>query len=293
MKLSVRCWWRPGVSLPASRDWGRGSRGDSGPYNAAMGPILTEQRGAVRILTLNRPEARNALSRAMRSALGAGLREAADDPGTAALVLTGAGDAFCAGLDLRELEASAGAGSAAKRADSRALADLLLQLATLPKPVVAAVNGPAVAGGAGLVGACDLAVMAENARIGYTEARIGFVAALVSVFLVRQVGDKHARDLLLSARLVPADEAAAMGLVNEVSAAGAALDTAVARAERLAANAPSSLAMTKALLTSVASMSVEDGLRYAVEANALARETDDLREGVRAFLEKRQPRWRR
>ncbi|HKI57672.1 MAG TPA: enoyl-CoA hydratase/isomerase family protein [Trueperaceae bacterium] len=258
-----------------------------------MGPILTDRQGGVRILTLNRPDVRNALSRDLRGALHEALGEAADDDATRAVVLTGAGDAFCAGLDLRELESTVEASAEANRADSRALADLLLRLAMLPKPVVAAVNGPAVAGGAGLVGACDVAVMSEDARIGYTEARIGFVAALVSVFLVRQVGEKHARDLLLSARLVSAAEAAAMGLVNEVCPAGTALDAAVARARQLAANAPSSLAMTKALLASMPTLSVEDGLRYAVEVNALARETDDLREGVRAFLDKREPRWRR
>ncbi|HKI56957.1 MAG TPA: enoyl-CoA hydratase-related protein [Trueperaceae bacterium] len=257
-----------------------------------MRPILTDRQGPVRILTLNRPEVRNALSRELRGALAEALAEAADDEATRAVVLTGAGDAFCAGLDLRELESTVDASAEADRADSRAFADLLLQLATLPKPVVAAVNGPAVAGGAGLVTACDVAVMAEGARIGYTEARIGFVAALVSVFLLRQVGEKHARDLLLGARLVGAAEAASMGLVNEICADGAALDAAVERARRLAANAPSSLAMTKALLASVPSLSLEDGLRHAVEVNALARQTDDLREGVRAFLEKREPRWR-
>ena len=257
-----------------------------------MSSILTDRQGAVRILTLNRPAVRNALSADLRSALAEALREAADDEDTRAVVLTGAGEAFCAGLDLRELEGMSERSAEENRADSRALADLLLQLATLPKPVVAAVNGPAVAGGAGLVTACDLAVMDRNARMGYTEARIGFVAALVSVFLVRQVGEKHARDLLLSARLVSAEQAAAMGLVNEVAAPGQALAAALDRARGLARNAPGSLAMTKALLAGVPSMSLEDGLRHAVEVNAVARERDELHEGVRAFLEKREPRWR-
>jgi len=217
---------------------------------------------------------------------------AADDRDTRAVVLTGAGDAFCAGLDLRELEGMNERSSEENLADSRDLAELLLQLATLPKPVVAAVNGPAVAGGAGLVTACDLAVMDRDARIGYTEARIGFVPALVAVFLVRQVGDKHARDLLLSARLITAAEAAAIGLVNEVAAPGQVLAAAIDRARGLARNAPGSLAISKALLAAVPSLSLQDGLRYAAEVNAEARERDELREGVRAFLEKREPRWR-
>ena len=158
---------------------------------------------------------------------------------------------------------------------------------------MAAVNGPAVAGGAGLVSVCDTAVMSEGAKIGYTEARIGFVAALVGVFLVRQVGEKHARDLLLSARLVDAEEAVAMGLVNEIAPPGEVLGRAVARARIMARNAPSSLAMTKALLVSVPSLGLLEGLRYATEVNALARTTDDLKEGVAAFLEKREPGWRK
>ncbi len=257
-----------------------------------MQPILTDRRGSVRILTLNRPAVRNALSADLRGALADALHEAAADEATRAVVLTGAGEAFCAGLDLRELEGLSERSTEENRADSRDLADLLLQLATFSKPVVAAVNGPAVAGGAGLVSACDLAVMDRNARIGYTEARIGFVAALVSVFLVRQVGDKHARDLLLSARLVTAEEAAAMGLVNEVATPGQALAAAVDRARGLARNAPGSLAMTKALLAAVPSMGLEEGLRYAMEVNVAARERDELHEGVRAFLEKREPSWR-
>lgn len=257
-----------------------------------MQPIVTDQQKGVRIITLNRPDVRNALDTQLRGALAEALDAAAADPDTRAVVLTGAGDAFCAGLDLRELEGMAQRSAEVNRADSRGLADLLLKLATLPKPVIAAVNGPAVAGGAGIVTACDLAVIDPDARIGYSEARIGFVAALVSVFLVRQVGEKRARDLLLSARLIGAEEAAAIGLVNEVAPAGQALATAVDRARALARNAPGSLAMTKTLLAAVPSMSLEDGLRYAVEVNALARERDELREGVRAFLEKRDPAWR-
>ncbi len=254
-----------------------------------MPSILIEDAGPVRILRLNRPQVRNALNQELRQALSIALTACARDPDVRAVVLTGAGAAFCSGMDLAELESLSARSSASHRQDSRALADLFLQLSRLPKPVVAAVNGPAVAGGAGLVTACDVAVMGVSARIGYTEARIGFVAALVSVFLLRQVGEKHARDLLLSARLVRAEEALQMGLVNEVSEDGAVLERALARATAMARNASGSLAMTKELLTSVPGMGLEDGMRYAVELNALARTTDELKEGVRAFLEKREP----
>ncbi len=257
-----------------------------------MPELLTRRSGAVLIVTLSRPEVRNALSRTLRAELESTLRMAEDDDSVRAVVLTGAGEAFCAGLDLAELEASLSYPSERHREDSRALADLFLRMVRFPKPLVAAVNGHAVAGGAGLVTACDVAVMAEGARIGYTEARIGFVAALVAVLLVRQVGEKHARDLLLGAHLIHAAEAERMGLVNEVAPQDAVLERALERATRMAANAPGSLRLTKALLAGVGAQSLEDGMRWAVDVNALARTGQELQEGVRAFLEKRDPSWR-
>lgn len=257
-----------------------------------MPELEKRQDGGILLLTLARPHVRNALSRSLRSSLVEALSEAEADEEVRAVVLTGAGASFCAGLDLAELEASLGFTSERHREDSRALADLFLRMVSFPKPLLAAVNGHAVAGGAGLVSACDVAVMADDARIGYTEARIGFVAALVSVLLVRQVGEKHARDLLLSARLVTAAEAARMGLVNEVRAAPDVLERTLELARQMAANAPGSLRLTKQLLLGVGAMSLEAGMRWAVDVNALAREGEELAEGVRAFLEKRAPSWR-
>lgn len=256
-----------------------------------MPPIITSDHDGVRTITLDRPDVRNALSRSLLHALQEAFDEAAARPEVRAVVLTGAGSAFCAGLDLAELEGLASRGAEEHRRDAATLGRLLLRVVTLDKPVIAAVNGAAVAGGAGLASACDVVIADEGARIGYTEARIGFVAALVGVLLVRQVGDRVARDLLLSARLVDAREAARLGLVNEVATAGGAPARAREIAAAMARNAPSSLAMTKSLLATVPSMSLEDGMRLAVEMNALARQTDDLREGVRAFFEKRAPRW--
>jgi len=254
--------------------------------------IHTQHEGNVLLVTLARPEQRNALSKALRAELAAALEEAKHDAAVRALVITGAGTAFCAGLDLSELEGTLTMDEAAHLADSEALAELFLSLLAFPKPLVAAVNGPAVAGGAGLVSACDLAIMAESARIGYTEARIGFVAALVGVMLMRQVGEKHARDLLLSARLVSAGEAHRMGLVNEVAADDRVLESALARAAALARNAPGSLALTKRLLLEAGGMRLAEAMRRAVELNVSARVGDELAEGVRAFLEKREPAWR-
>lgn len=244
------------------------------------------------MLTLQRPEQRNALSHTLRADLSAALREAEADDAVRAVVITGAGTAFCAGLDLGELEATLGLTEAEHRDDSEALRDLLVQVMAMPKPVVAAVNGPAVAGGAGLVTACDLAVMARSARIGYTEARIGFVAALVGVMLLRQVGEKHARDLLLSARLIGAEEAERMGLVNAVVDDDAVLDAACERAAALARNAPGSLALTKRLLLEAGGTPLGEGLSRAVDINVTARTGPEIAEGVRAFLGRREPGWR-
>ncbi len=258
----------------------------------AASTLTTERRGNVLVISLARPEQRNALSRAMRVELLAAIAAAEADSGVRALVLTGAGAAFCAGLDLAELEGTLRMDEAAHRADSEALAGLFMALLACPKPIVAAVNGPAVAGGAGLVAACDMAVMGESARIGYTEARIGFVAALVGVILMRQVGEKHARDLLLSARLVGADEALAMGLVNVIAPDDDVLLVACELASAVARNAPGSLALTKRLFLTAGGLPLEAAMRAAVDVNVTARVGPELGEGVRAFLEKRSPGWR-
>lgn len=257
-----------------------------------MNPVLLERRDAVAVLTLNRPEARNALSPEVVTALGAHLDAIASDGAARAVVLTGAGRAFSSGADLEHLRALAQQSSEANKADSLALANVLHRLYTFPKPVVAAVEGAAVAGGAGLATACDLVVAGAGARFGYTEVRLGFVAAIVSVFLVRAVGEKHARELLLTGRLVSAEHAYRVGIVNEVVPDGSALERATAIAAEIAGNAATGLAATKEALAALPGMGLEEGLRYAAGLNAWVRTTDDLREGVAAFLEKRPPRWR-
>lgn len=257
-----------------------------------MSELRKTDRGPVRVLTLDRPQVRNALSRTLRSELHRAVLDAAEDDAIRAVVITGAGDAFCAGLDLRELEGTVSLTPEEHREDTTALADLLLAIVDCPKPVVAAVNGPAVAGGAGIVTACDVAFASAEARFGYTEARIGFVAALVSVLLLKQVGEKHARELLLGAHLIGAERAAAMGLVNEVVTDEGVVEVAIRFAERLARNAPGSLAATKRLLADLPGMSLREGMAAAVEVNVASRSGEELKEGVRAFLEKRDAAWR-
>ncbi len=240
---------------------------------------------------LNDPERRNPLSPEMVAGLLEALDRLEANPGVRAVVLTGRGKAFSAGADLAFLERVTELGAEENYRHSLSLMRLFHRLYTYPKPTVAAVNGPAVAGGAGLATACDLVVMDEEARLGYTEVKIGFVAALVSVILVRAVGEKAAKDLLLTGRLVGAEEAKALGLVNRIAPLGKALEEAKALAEEVAKNAPTSLRLTKELLLSLPGMGLEDGFRLAALANAWVRETGDLREGIRAFFEKRPPRF--
>lgn len=253
--------------------------------------LTTTDLPGIRLLTLNDPQRRNPLSPALTKDLLAALDAAEQDPAIRAVVLTGAGPAFSAGADLEFLKQVTTAGAEANYAHSRELMRLFQRVYTFPKPTIAAINGPAVAGGAGLATACDLAVMSEQAQIGYTEVKIGFVAALVGVILVRAVGEKHARELLLTGKLVSALEAYRMGLVNRVVPAEQVLEEALALAQEVAANAPTSLALTKELLNALPGMGLEDGFRLASIANAWVRETGDLAEGIAAFFEKRPPRF--
>ena len=260
-------------------------------YNSCMPLLLRNDDGAVRTLTLNRPEVRNALDRELRQELTAGLDEAEEDPRVRALVLTGSGTAFCAGMDLGELEGLLDNTEEEHLDDSRDLARLFRRLYTFPKPVVAGVNGHAIAGGAGLASICDVVVMSEGAKLGYTEARIGFVAAVVSVFLTRMASERTARELLLEAQPVSAEEAFSYGLVSEVVPASRVLERAQEIAQRIARNSPMALAATKRLLVEGSGLGLDEALERAIDANASARSSEDLREGIRAFLEKRLPEW--
>lgn len=253
--------------------------------------ILVEDKAATRVITINRPDVRNALSSTLIDELSSALQQAAEARTVRTIVLTGVGKAFCAGLDLAELKTISQRSTEENRHDSAKIARLLEHIYHNPKPVIAAVNGHAVAGGAGIASACDFVLMAENAKFGYSESRIGFVAAIVAVYLIRQVGERQARDLLLSARLISAQEAHSMGLVNAVYPAEEVLGQALELAQQLQQNAPSSLRLSKTLLANLYGMGFSESIHYASEMNALARSTDELKEGVSAFLEKRAPDW--
>ncbi len=261
-------------------------------------------------LTFNRPEKRNAISLEMIEELLAALDEI--EHGTARVaILTGAGRAFCSGMDLDALQALAaqsrahhapagGAGggepgraSEASLNDSRRMRHMFHRIHTFSKPLIAAVNGPAIAGGCGIATLCDFTLAAPEAKFGYTEVRIGFIPALVSVFLLRQIGEKAARDLLLTGRIIDAGEALRIGLITEVVPSGQLLDRARQLAAQLCENSPTSIAYTKRLLNEFGRARIDHELELAVQENAVIRSTVDFREGLAAFLEKRRPLWRR
>jgi len=207
------------------------------------------------------------------------------------LVLAGSGDAFCSGLDLSVLQGAKDKSAAEHRADAERVAKLFRTLYELPKPTIAKVHGAAVAGGTGLATICDFTLAVPTAKFGYTEARIGFVPALVSAYLTLQIGDKAARGLLLTGRLFDAAEAYQLGLVNEVVATDELESRVATLSGVLAENSPSSLRATKKLLAAQNKVWLDAAVELGMEANAGARETKDFYEGVTAFLEKRKAVW--
>ncbi len=246
--------------------------------------------GGVATITLNRPEKRNAISFELIDDLLHALDEVAKSQAIV-LIVTGAGKAFCSGMDLENLKSLLGRSPEQNLQDSQTMVQLFRSLYEFPKVTIAAVNGPAIAGGTGLALLCDFTLAVPEAKFGYTEVRIGFVPAIVSTFLLRQVGEKQARDLLLTGRLFSADEAAHMGLINEI----VPRENLMARARQLAAllmeNSPASLRATKQLLTDHARAEIDVQIEAAVRENAAIRTTADFREGISSFLEKRKPVW--
>src|SRR5580698_4271821 len=244
----------------------------------------------VATITLNRPDKRNAISFELIDDLLRALQEV-ETSDAIVLIVTGAGKAFSSGMDLDNLKTLIGKSPEQNLKDSETMVRLFRALYEFSKVTIAAVNGAAIAGGTGLALLCDFTLAVPEAKFGYTEVRIGFVPAIVSTFLLRQVGDKQARDLLLTGRLFGADEAARLGLINAI----VPLENLMTRTRELAAllmeNSPSSLRATKQLLTDHARAELDAQLDAALRENAAIRNTADFREGISSFLEKRKPTW--
>jgi methylglutaconyl-CoA hydratase len=252
--------------------------------------LLLDITGNLATITLNRPDKRNAISTQMIADIQTALDEIERSHARVA-VLTGEGKAFCAGMDLEMLAAIACQTPAENQEDSRRIAKLFRRVWSYSKPLIAAVNGAALAGGCGLATLCDFTLAVPEAKFGYTEVKIGFLPAIVSVFLVRQIGEKKARDLLLTGRIFEAPEAKDIGLVTEVVPRERLMARAEEIAEVLLSASPSSVARAKRLIVCAEAAGVDADLERAILENARIRCTPDFKEGLASFLEKRKPNW--
>jgi len=248
--------------------------------------LIEKQSPQITVVTLNRSERRNSLTIELLSELIAAIRVASDEPRERVLILRGAGAAFCTGLDLKEA-------ADLKKAQMTAelVAKTLITLAETRLVTIAAVHGAAVAGGAGIMSACDFVVAAEKTKIGYPEVRRGLVAGLVMTFLRRQVGERNMRELVLGGELIDAERAREIGLVNRVVAPDQLLYEAQRFADSVLQGAPNAVAETKRLIEELWSTSVKEDVDLALKHHMQARESAEAREGIAAFNEKRPPNW--
>jgi len=250
--------------------------------------LLLQTDGPLATITLNRPEKRNAISTPMIAEIQTALDDL-EKTHVRVIILTGAGTSFCAGMDLDMLRSIACQSPAENQEDSRRIAKFFRRLWSYPRPLIAAVNGHALAGGCGIATLCDFTLAVPEAKFGYTEVKIGFLPAIVSVFLTRQIGEKRARDLLLTGRLVDAAEAKELGLVNELVAPELLMDRAHELAASIIAASPASVTRAKHLLISSEIASLDHDLERAILENARMRCTPDFREGLASFLESANP----
>jgi methylglutaconyl-CoA hydratase len=257
----------------------------------SAGPLRSETAGAVRTLTLQRPDRRNALNDEIIAALEAALRDAAADPDVRVVLLRGDGPDFCAGADLEALErAAASADPVGNLADAQRLGALLVTMRRHPKPIVAAVHGHALAGGAGLATACDLVVARADAVFGYPEVHLGFVPAMVMALLRRAVGEKVAFELVVRGDRIGAEEAAGLGLVNRVIPTAEWESGVTDYVAELGGRSASAVSLIKRLLYGMDGLSFEEAIARGAEVNVLARLTPDTRDGVREFLARKRQR---
>ncbi|HCV43411.1 MAG TPA: methylglutaconyl-CoA hydratase [Bacteroidetes bacterium] len=244
-------------------------------------------------ITLNRPEKRNALDDTMVKELTLAFVSAGKDQNVKVVVLAGAGTAFCAGADLDYLSKVSQFDLEENRADSQQLANLFRVIHELRKPIIAMVNGPALAGGCGLASVCDIIIASEeNATFGYTEVRIGFIPAVVMIFLLKRVGEGIARELILRGNILSALDAKKIGLVNmvvrerELEATTSALCT-----EIIQHNSGTAMGLCKEMFSKLQGLNLMEALDFAANMNAAARMTPDCKRGVAAFLKKEKLQW--
>lgn len=248
--------------------------------------LVEKQTPQITLITLNRPERRNALTIELMSELTAAIEAVAADPNQRVVILRGAGKAFCTGLDLEEAAQSQKA-----HASAEMVARTLLTLAQTRLITIATAHGAAVAGGAGIMSACDFVVAAERTKIGYPEVRRGLVAGLVMTFLRRQLRERDLRELLLASELIDAQRALEIGLVNRVVPVSELENEAQKIAASVLQGAPDAITNSKRLIEELWSTSVKEDIECALRHHMEARESDEAKEGIAAFLEKRAPKW--
>jgi methylglutaconyl-CoA hydratase len=248
--------------------------------------LIERQTPQITVLTLNRPERRNALTIELLRELIAAIKIASDEPQERVLILRGAGAAFCTGLDLKEA-----ADQTKAHATAEMVANTLIAISQTRLITIAAVHGAAVAGGAGIMSACDFVIAAQGTKIGYPEVRRGLVAGLVMTFLRRQAGERNIRELLLSSELIDAERGKEIGLVNRVVAQADLMTEAQKFAHSVLQGAPGALGQTKRLIEELWSSSVKEDIDLALKYHIQARDSEEAREGIAAFNEKRKPKW--
>lgn len=237
-------------------------------------------------IILNRPEKRNSLHPELVLQLKNKLSEIKDDESIKALIITGEGKSFCAGADLEYLNMLKDYNSVENEKDSESLARLFLQVYNFPVPTIAAVNGAAIAGGCGLASVCDF-IFADraNAKFGYSEVKIGFIPAIVSIFLIKKIGEGKAKQLLITGDIIDAEKALNIGLADNIS--DDVLTDAKNLAERISANSLNSMKLTKKMIINISNLNVKEAVDYCIRLNTISRSSEDFKKGIDNFLHKK------
>jgi methylglutaconyl-CoA hydratase len=256
-----------------------------------MEAIRLEIDNSVGNIILNRPEKRNALNKVMIGEICRSLDLFNSDEYVRVVVFRAEGNVFSAGADLESIKSLASASFDENLEDSKQLKNLFEKIYNFPKPVISAVSGSAIAGGCGLATVCDISLAKESAMFGYTEVKIGFVAAMVMVFLKDMIGEKQAKDLLYSGKLISAERAEQIGLITKFFADDDFEKEVNSYITKLLENSPQAISTTKKLYNQFKTLEISEALEHAARENAVARSTPDCKEGIAAFLEKRKPSW--
>ena len=253
--------------------------------------VIAVKEGKALRLTMNRPQVHNAFNSEMIRELAAAFDEAKKDANVRLVVLTGAGESFCAGADLNWMREIIRYSYEQNLRESRELAELMHSIYALPKPTIARINGAVIGGGTGLFSACDIVIASDRARFGLSEVKIGLIPAAIGPYVIRRIGESAARELFLTGERFDAQRALEIGLVNKV-VVHEALDEKVAEVVRLVlSSGPEAIARCKELLQKVPGMGLEEAKSYTAEMIAGLRVSPEGQEGMAAFLEKRKPKW--